>query len=632
MAGVEGRCYPPAMLRIEDLTLAAGPRDLLVGAALHVHPGERVGLVGRNGCGKTTLLQAVRGRVLPASGTIEVRRGARLGVLDQHADVVADHSVWAEARAGMASLLALEAAWKAAEAAVAAGEPGAVDRLERETERFRQAGGFAMDERVGEVLHGLGLHAETWERPCTSFSGGWRVRIALARLLLSEPDLMLLDEPTNHLDVLARGWLEGFLTTLKSTVVLISHDRHLLDAVCTRIVEIRGQGLHGFVGGYTAWRKERDARFAQQAEAFEAQQAEIARLERFVERFKAKATKASQARSRQKTLDRMERIDAPEREVEAALKLPPAPACSHEAVVIEGAALGWPDGEVILDGVELRVERGMKLAVLGLNGSGKSTLLSALDGTLALRAGRRRLGRGVRLARYAQHLAAALPPDQSALEVLTGLAPAVETTRLRTVLGALGLSGDGALRPVGQLSGGEKARVVLAGFCANPANVLLLDEPTNHLDVGTVDVLVEALQGFDGALVVVSHDRHLIEQVATHVAIVAGGRVEVHDGVYPEDFALTPPSRALAESDEGAAAHAARKADRRARQRAEKRVAEVAEALEAAEADIGRIDDALVAAGADVDRVTALAKERAAAEARVEALYAEWEALEADLA
>jgi ATP-binding cassette subfamily F protein 3 len=617
------------MLRITDLRLAAGPLDLLTGADAHVHPGERVGLVGRNGCGKTSLLRAIRGELLPEGGTIAIRSGARVGFLDQHADTATERTVWEEARAGLGPVLDLEADYQAALKAAESGDAAAIAKLDEATERLRVAGGFALDERVGAVLHGLGLDAPTWQRPCSSFSGGWRVRIGLARLLLSQPELLVLDEPTNHLDVLARGWLQGFLARYPGTLLVVSHDRHLLDGVCTRILEVRGGRLHAFSGGYTAWRAARALRLEQAQAAYESQQAEIARLERFVDRFKAKATKAAQARSRQKQLDKMERLEAPELDRDPSLTLPPAPDCSAEAVVLDGATLAWPDGPDILTGVELRLERGMRLGVLGLNGSGKSTLLSALDGSLDPRAGRLRLGRGVRIGRYSQHLTQALDPEKTGLEVLRELAPAAEDSRLRGVLGALGLSGDAALRPVGQLSGGEKARVVLAGFCARPANVLLLDEPTNHLDVVTVDVLIEALQAFEGAMVVVSHDRHLVEAVATHVAVVRDGAVTIAEGVRPEDFDLTPPTAAAkVEASEGALAHADRKAERRARQKMEKRAEAVQDEIATAEARLGEVDVALVEAGGDADALVRLSKERAEVEARIEALFEEWETLE----
>ena len=621
------------MLRITDLRLAAGPLDLFTGADAHVHPGERAGLVGRNGCGKTSLLRAIRGELLPEGGRITVRNGARVGFLDQHADTATERTVWDEARGGLGPVLELESAYRTTLAEAESGDPAAVARLDEVTERMRMAGGFALDERVGAVLHGLGLAAASWRRPCSSFSGGWRVRIGLARLLLSQPDLLVLDEPTNHLDVLARGWLQGFLARYPGTMLIVSHDRHLLDGVCTRILEVRGGRLHAFSGGYTAWRAARTLRLEQAQAAYETQQAEIARLERFVERFKAKATKAAQARSRQKQLDKMVRLEAPELDRDPVLRLPVAPDCSAEAVVLDRATLGWPDGPDILTGVELRLERGMRLGVLGLNGSGKSTLLSALDSSLPPREGRLRLGRGVRLGRYSQHLTQALDPEKTGLEVLRGLAPAAEDARLRGVLGALGLSGDAALRPVGHLSGGEKARVVLAGFCARPANVLLLDEPTNHLDVVTVDVLIAALQAFEGAMVVVSHDRHLIEAVATHVAVVRDGRMSIAEGVRPEDFELMPPEAVVAAGpSEGAQAHAERKAALRVRKKAEKRYAAVPVEISAAEASLEALDTALVAAGADVAALARLSKERMEVERGIEALFEEWEALETTLA
>jgi ATP-binding cassette subfamily F protein 3 len=618
------------MLRLEGVTLAVGGRDLLVGADWELHPGQRVGLVGRNGVGKTTFLRALAGELSVDAGRLERRPGLRVGWLPQHARHAADAPLWDEARAGMTRLLAMEAEVAAAQAAVEGGAARGPERLARATEAFRVAGGYAMDERVGTVLHGLGFSAADWKKPCAAFSGGWQVRAALARMLLSEPELLLLDEPTNHLDLHARAWLEQYLDAYPHSVVLVSHDRRLLDRACTAIVELRSRRLHTFVGNFSAWRKERALRHAQAEAAFDAQQEEIARLERFVERFKATATKATQAASRQKALDRMERLDAPDREHDVVLRLAAAPPCSEEAVVLEGAAVGYAEGAPVLRGVELSLQRGWKVAVLGVNGGGKSTLLHALSGRLPLAAGRRRLGRGVRLGLFTQDLARELDPTRTAFEIVRDEAPMADETRVRGALGALGLSGEAALRPAGVLSGGEKARVVLAGFAVKPVNVLLLDEPTNHLDVETVELLIEALRDWEGALLFVTHDRHLVEALATHVVHVRDGAVEMHPGVRPEDF-LLEPTKAAAEAATAparASSHEERKAAARERERVERRIARLPAEIEAAEAALAEVDDALCAPGLAPARFAELARAREAAEARVGGLYAEWEALE----
>ena len=622
------------VLRLEQVTLAVGGKDLLFDASVHIHPGEKIGLVGRNGSGKTTLLRAIVGELSLENGSLTVRRGARVGYLPQTAVSGSTQTLWEEARSGMTRLNELSARLEATRAAVERGESEAIERLGEMEEAFRLAGGYALDERVGGVLHGLGFRASDWQRPCDTFSGGWQMRIALARTLLSEPDLLLLDEPTNHLDLHARSWLAQFLDRSPHTVVIVSHDRWLLDRAVRKIVEVRNRTLYSFSGNLSAWLNERTQRFEQAQVAYAQQQEEIAKLERFVERFKAKATKASQARSRQKQLDKMERIEAPERERRPRLRLPEAPHSGHEAIILRQARMGWPDGPDVLDDVELVIERGHKVAILGPNGAGKSTLLAAIRGEIALRSGQRKLGHAVRLGVFSQDLAQALPSDDTPLEVVMAAAPTLIESKARAVLGALGLEGTMANRPIAGLSGGEKARVALALFAVRPYNVLLLDEPTNHLDATTVDVLIDALRPFEGALILVTHDRYLVEALATHIVLVGNGRAEVHAGVRSE---LLEPSAAPVGAGEqpsaapsmGAQSYAERKRLARERERAQRRIRAISEEVEATETRMAAIDEELFVVAADYERCAELARERSEAEARVEALFEEWEQLEA---
>ena len=621
------------MIRLEDLSLAPGGDVLLEHATWHLRPGTRTALVGRNGTGKTTLLRALVGEVTPWEGRVIPRSGLRLGYLPQQAVSGSTHTVWEEARSAMTRLEALRARLHAAEEAVTAGAAGAVEHHAEAMEAFRLAGGFTQDRTVGEVLHGLGFGPEDWERPCDTFSGGWQMRIALARLLLSQPDVGLLDEPTNHLDLQARSWLANHLRNAPWAMVVVSHDRHLLDAVAEGVLEIRGHRLHRYAGNFTAFLAQREARVDAQQAAFDKQQDEIARLERFVERFKAKATKASQARSRQNRLDRMERIEAPDTPQRLPrLVLPEAPAGAQEAVSLRDATLGWPGGPPILSAVDLVLERGSRVAVLGPNGAGKSTLLHALAGRLQPSAGRRKVGDRVRIGLFTQDLAAELPEDASAVDYLAGAAPLLGPQRLRTVLGALGLSGDDALRPIGQISGGERARVALAALVARPANVLLLDEPTNHLDAETVEVLVRALAGFEGALLLVTHDRYVVEQLATHVVRVENGTATVHLGVTPE---LLAPGETVREPEdgpgEGAEDYEARKRRHRDRERTERRIEAIHGELEAAEATVARVEATLFEVGDDYERARSLGEELTAAEHERDKLYTEWEDLEAQV-
>lgn len=617
------------MIRLEDVSLAPGGQDLLHDATWHLRPGERVGLVGRNGTGKTTLLRAIVGERPPDDGKVHVRSSARLGWLPQQAVAGSDETVWNEAASGLTRILKLQERLKAAEAAVAAHEDGAIERLDRATEAFRIAGGYALDERIGEVLHGLGFGPEAWHRPCSTFSGGWQMRIALARTLLSEPDVLVLDEPTNHLDLHARGWLAKHLSKGPWTVLLVSHDRYVLDKVCTRIVEVRHKRLHVYTGNFTAFLQEREARASQHAQAYASQQDEIARLERFVERFKAKATKASQARSRQNRLDRMDRIEAPEHDRLPRFSLPPAPPADAELLGLDRATLGWEADAPILTGVELAMIRGMRLAVLGPNGAGKSTLLQTLAGRLRPLEGRRAVGRRVRIGVFDQDLAATLPGEATALEYVMGQAPRAGETRARSVLGALGLPGDMALRPITQLSGGEKARVALAALGAAEHNVLLLDEPTNHLDVVTVEVLVRALREFDGAMILVTHDRFLVEQLATHVARVANGQVAIREGLLPEDLepiaAARQGEREESTSD-GAESYEARKKRQRAREKASREQGRLETRMEELDAAIARVDAELFEHATDFEKARDLSEARDALEAEQLEVMEKWEA------
>ncbi|MCB9663512.1 MAG: ABC-F family ATP-binding cassette domain-containing protein [Alphaproteobacteria bacterium] len=618
------------MLRLDEVTVEAGPQVLLEEASLHVRPGDRIGLVGRNGAGKTTLLKVMLGQVEPSRGQVHRRGDVRLGHLPQQAVSGSEASLWEEARSGMTRLLALQARLEEAEAQVAAAVPGAVERLDTATEAFRHAGGFAADERVGSVLHGLGFRTEDWQRPCTTFSGGWQMRIALARLLLSDADLLLLDEPTNHLDLHTRSWLARHLAAHPGTLIVVSHDRHLLDAATTSTVEVRHRRLDRFAGPLSRWlvaREEGDARLAKQAERVEA---EAARLQGFVDRFGAKATKASQARSRKKALERLERVEVHADARGPRWSLPEAPGCAQEVVSLRQASVGHGDTPV-LTGVDLTILRGERWVILGPNGAGKSTLLHAIAGRLPLLAGRRVLGRDVRQAMYAQDLAAELPADRTGLAHVLAAAPAVSPERARSALGALGLSGDAALRPLGALSGGERARVVLAELAVRPANLLLLDEPTNHLDALSVEVVAEALAAYEGALVLVTHDRWLVERLATHVVRVGDGRASVHLGVRPEDLEAMPQASPARESGGEAAdaptAHELRKVQRRHRERLgrlEKEADKLAASME-------RLDAQMVEHALDHVRVAELAAARDADEARLEALFEEMAALEDEL-
>ena len=624
------------MLRIERATLSLGGRDLLVDASWQVNPGDRVGLMGPNGCGKTSLLRVITGDLDLERGDVTLRPGLALGYLRQQPPSRGERSLWDEARASMTRLARLEAELADAEAAVLAGDERAATRLGEATERFRLAGGYAAEERVGEVLHGLGFRKQDWARPCDNFSGGWQVRIELACLLLSEPELLLLDEPTNHLDLAARGWLAGFLERYPHAVVVVSHDRYLLERVCNRVAEVHSGRLLAFRGNLTGWMQERELLLARERDAFEAQQKEIARLQVFVDRNRAKANLASRARSKQRAIDRMERLDAPGRDRKLPrFRLPPPEPVASAPVSLTGATIGWPGGDAIFSELDLHLDPGSRLVLLGPNGCGKSTLLRALAGLLPLRGGRRRVAEGVRVGVFTQEAARELEPELHALDQVLVRAPAASPERVRAVLGALGLSGDAALRPIRSLSGGERARVVLAGFALRRHDLLLLDEPTNHLDAVTVGVLSEALAAFQGTVVVATHDRYLVERIATHVGLVGEGRLDLHEGVRASFFEPTRLRVDDAGRDaaaEGAAAHAQRKRLARERDRWSRRIRTIQGELEACEGGMAELDEAMVTAATDFPRLRELGEQRQQLEARSAALYQEWEELEERLA
>jgi ATP-binding cassette subfamily F protein 3 len=445
--------------------------------------------------------------------------------------------------------------------------------------------------------------------------------------LLSEPDVALLDEPTNHLDLHARSWLAEALRVAPWTTLVVSHDRHLLDRVATRIVEVRDESLYSWTGNFTQFLAAREAhRLQQEAEARNVD-AQISHLQSFVDRFGAKATKASQAKSRQKQIDKIERVEIRAAPPLPRIQLPEPPASAQRMVRLAGVDVGWPGGPVLQKGVELELERGMRVALVGDNGSGKSTLLRTIAGELAPLAGRRTPGDRVRMGVFHQDLAAELPPDERPIDVVTAAAPALDTAKVRSILGALGLSGDAALRPIRLLSGGERARVALAALTARPHNLLLLDEPTNHLDAETVEVLVRALAAWTGALVLVSHDRWVVEQLATHV-LRMDGTAELKIGVDPSVFERTTERVGVVVDRTRRDAHTDRKRGSREAERARKRLDNLPADLERAEAEVARVDAALVEAALDWARSTELGAERAKLQAAVDALYAEWEALE----
>jgi ATP-binding cassette subfamily F protein 3 len=531
------------VLAASGLSLSHGPRTLFHDVAIRLPAGRRTALVGGNGQGKTTLLEILVGLRPPDAGEVHRPKDTRVGYLPQE---LTDHptgTVIEEVLAGAEHVRELEQNLTELTERIASTTGAEHDRAlaaygDAQT-RFEQLGGYALDSTARRILAGLGFGEPDMNKPFTELSGGWRMRAALARLLLAAPDVLVLDEPTNHLDTDSVAWLEQTLRDFEGSVLFVSHDRDFIDAVADHVVELSHQTAVEYVGGFAEFVVQREERLAGMEAAAAQQQRQIAHVERFVERFRYKATKARQVQSRLKTLEKLERLAVPPRKELVAKFAFPEPQRSARVVIeVDRATVGY-DGEAVLTGVDLVVERGHKLAVVGPNGAGKSTLLRMLVGELAPMSGTSSLGSNVDIAHFAQHQVDVLPLDRTVAQVFTGAAgPQPKNRNMRTVLGSFGFSGEAADRHVRDLSGGERTRLALAICMVNPVNLLILDEPTNHLDLPSCDVLEDALTAYPGTVLLVSHDRHLIRSVADDLLEVRGGAVHLHSGV--DERVLTP--------------------------------------------------------------------------------------------
>ncbi|WP_028241459.1 ATP-binding cassette domain-containing protein [Stutzerimonas azotifigens] len=516
------------MIRLQNLTLQRGPQRLLEGAELTLHPGQKAGLVGANGAGKSSLFALLRGELGPDGGDCQLPPDWRIAHMRQEVDnlerqavdYVLDGDTW---------LRRVQADLQAAEAA---GDGSALARLHAELDA---ADGYSADARARKLLAGLGFSAEQMERRVGDFSGGWRMRLNLAQALMCPSDLLLLDEPTNHLDLDAILWLEGWLTAYPGTLLLISHDRDFLDAVVGHVIHLEQRKLMLYRGGYSAFERTRAERLAQQQQAYEKQQAQRAHMESFIRRFKAKATKARQAQSRIKALERLEELAPAHVDSPFDFRFREADKVSSPLLDLAEGRLGYGD-KVVLEKVKLQLAPGARIGLLGPNGAGKSTLIKTLAGELAPLGGRLTRGENLVVGYFAQHQLDALDAKASPLLHLQRLAPQEREQTLRDFLGGFDFRGERCDEPVLNFSGGEKARLALALIAWGKPNLLLLDEPTNHLDLEMRLALTLALQDFEGAVVVVSHDRHLLKSTTDEFLLVAEGRIDAFDGDL-EDYA-----------------------------------------------------------------------------------------------
>ena len=528
------------MIQLSSAGKRFGPKLLFENLNWLITPNDKVGLVGGNGTGKSTLLKVLGGLESLDYGAITSAKNTTFGYLQQDGLRLEGRSVFDECISVFSGLQAMEAemeelAHKMGELDPASSEYHQVaERYHTISSHFRVHDGYALDSQVGTVLDGLGFRKEDWTRDTGEFSGGWQMRIALAKLLLSKPNLLLLDEPTNHLDLETRNWLEAYLLQYPFAYILISHDRYFLDVTVDRIIEIWNKGVHFYSGNYEKYLQQKQERRDQLVAAYKNQRDRIEQLEAFINRFRAQATKAKQVQSRIKELEKIERIEIPPDEKTIHFSFPQPNPSGRTVVDCERVAKSYGPKDVFSN-VSFNIQRGDRIALVGVNGAGKSTLIKLLAGTEPLTAGTLKLGHNVEPDYFAQDQYKELDPARRMLDDLSDVAPQKTMTELRGLLGCFLFSEDDVFKPIGVLSGGERNRYALARMLLHPSNFLLLDEPTNHLDMRAKDVLLESLEKYNGTVVFVSHDRYFIDKLATRIFEVGDGRVEVFPGNY-EDY------------------------------------------------------------------------------------------------
>jgi ATPase subunit of ABC transporter with duplicated ATPase domains len=509
------------VIRLDQVSKQHGPQILFVEASAAIHRGEKVGLVGPNGAGKSTIFRMIMREESADEGQVSIEKNITIGYFSQDVGDMTGRPVVAEVMAGAGAVADAAAELKELEEALA--DPARASEMDKLLDRFGEAqarfdelGGYALDARAREILAGLGFSQEMQDGDVGRLSGGWKMRVALARILLMRPDAMLLDEPSNHLDLESLIWLESFLKAYEGALLMTSHDRELMNRICNRIIEIDGGVLTSFSGNHDFYERQRALNEVQANAAYERQQAMLAKEMRFIERFKAQAAKASQVQSRVKKLDKIEKVEPPKRRKQLDFEFPSCARSGEDVVKIERLHKAFGD-KVIYDGLDLSIRRKDRWAIMGINGAGKSTLLKLVAGEATPDEGIVSVGPSVKLGYFAQHAMEILEPGKSVYEILEEAFPLANPGQLRTLAGCFGFSGDDIDKICRVLSGGEKARLVLARILYHRPNFLVLDEPTNHLDIATKDMIVRSLADYEGTMLFVSHDRQFLAKLSNRV-------------------------------------------------------------------------------------------------------------------
>jgi ATPase subunit of ABC transporter with duplicated ATPase domains len=531
------------MIRLDNVSKQIGHQILFIEASAALQKGEKIGLVGPNGAGKTTLFRMITGEEQPDEGQVAVDRGVTIGYFSQDVGEMSGRSAVSEVMDGAGPVSAVAAELKELEAAM--GDPGRADEMDDIIERygevqgrFEELDGYALEGRAREVLAGLSFSQEMMEGDVGALSGGWKMRVALARILLMRPDAMLLDEPSNHLDLESLIWLEQFLKGYEGALLMTSHDREFMNRIITKVVEIDGGSLTTYSGNYEFYEQQRALSEKQQQAQFERQQAMLAKEINFIERFKARASHAAQVQSRVKKLDKIERVEPPRRRQTVSFDFPPAPRSGEDVVSLKKVHKGY-GSRSIYEGLDFMVSRRERWCVMGINGAGKSTLLKLVAGSTQPDDGTVALGGSVKMGYFAQHAMDLLDGERTVFQSLEDSFPQAGQGSLRALAGCFGFSGDDVEKRCRVLSGGEKARLVMAMMLFDPPNFLVLDEPTNHLDMATKEMLIAALSQYEGTMLFVSHDRHFLAALSNRVLELTPEGIHQYGGGYTEYVART---------------------------------------------------------------------------------------------